>query len=98
MLKRQRYGYDNIQIIYKEYNTNVYNDKCFLRTLRNILKGKTVLIIAPGNNVNIYQKEINEYIEKNSPIVISVNFIPSFIQCDYFFMRTQYSGEKYINT
>ena len=39
------------------------------------MRGKDVLVIAPGKTYNTHRNEINNYIEKVRPIVISVNFV-----------------------
>lgn len=82
---RQRYDYENIQRIYREYNENRYDDMESLKKLTKELEGKEVLIVAPGRTVNTHQETILSFTEKNNPIVISVNFIPEYFECDYHF-------------
>lgn len=83
--KRQRYDYENIQKIYRQYNANLYDDKKTLNNLRKKFKGQDILIIAPGSSINKYREEIKNYIRTQSMVVISVNFIPINIRCDYYF-------------
>lgn len=83
--KRQRYDYDNIQRIYRDYNASVYDDRKTLDILKKNLKEKKILIVAPGNSINNYKEKIADYIKSNSMIIISVNFIPDNIECDYYF-------------
>ena len=71
---RQRYDYDNIQRIYKEYFTDSQNDEKTIEELRQRLAGRKVLVIAPGNSINECRQSIIDYVEANKPIVISVNF------------------------
>lgn len=83
--KRQRYDYDNIARIYKEYNDNQCDDEKSIVKLTKKLEGKEVLIAAPGRSIHTYKRDILTYIEDNNPIVISVNFIPDYMSCDYYF-------------
>lgn len=83
--KRQRYDYDNIQKIYREYNASKYDDQQTLDELRVQLKEKNILIMAPGNSINLYKNQILDYIKDNSLVIISVNFIPTYVKCDYYF-------------
>lgn len=83
--KRQRYDYDNIARIYKEYNDNQCDDEKSIVKLTKKLEGKEVLIAAPGRSIHTYKRDILTYIQDNNPIVISVNFIPDYMSCDYYF-------------
>lgn len=73
--KRQRYDYDNIQRIYKNYFSMPYDDSKSLEWLSKQILGQPVLMIAAGNTVITHRKNIDEYIQRENPIVISVNFI-----------------------
>lgn len=73
--ERQRYNYDNIERLYTEYVSEKIDDKNAVNLLREIMRGKDVLVIAPGKTYNTHRNEINNYIEKVRPIVISVNFV-----------------------
>lgn len=82
---RQRYDYENIQCIYREYNENRYDDRDSITKLAEELRGKEILIIAPGSTVNTHREDIVSHIERFDPIVISVNFVPQYLKCDYYF-------------
>ena len=87
--KRQRYDYQNIQRVYKEYSSCRVNDNASLKTLSEAVVGKEVLVLASGKTVMDYTGRILEYIEKNNPVVICVNFIPRNINCDYYSFYNQ---------
>lgn len=82
---RQKYDYDNIQRIYREYNDNRFIDTENINYLCERLSGQEVLMIAPGSSVKKYSDEINNYISEKNPIVISINFIPLNLNCDFHF-------------
>jgi len=92
--KRQRYDYQNIQRVYKEYSSCRVNDNASLKTLSEAVVGKEVLVLASGKTVMDYAGRILEYIEKNNPVVICVNFIPRNINCDYYFYANTIHWEK----
>lgn len=71
--------------LYHEYKNNIIDDKNDFSKLKDILSGKHILVIAPGYSLKKYYREILDYIQKNNPIVIAVNFIPDKIKIDYAF-------------
>lgn len=92
--KRQRYDYDNIQRIYKEYSSSRTDDSAALKKLARAISEKEILIIASGKTVVEYIHEIQNYININKPVVISINYIPSNIKCDYLFCANTIHWEK----
>ncbi len=92
--KRQRYDYDNIQRVYKEYSSSKIDDSNTIRKLAGTISGTEVLIIASGKTIEDYTSKIYEYIKEKHPLVISINFIPENIHCDYFFFANTIHWEK----
>ena len=84
-VKRQRYDYNNIQRVYKEYSSSKIDDSDAIRKLVQKISGREVLVIASGKTIMDYVEKIKRYIEKNNPLVISINFIPENLKSDYFF-------------
>ena len=82
---RQRYDYDNIGLIYKEYCACKVNDNKSLEKLRKRLENQKILVLAPGSTIEHYNKEIKEYIDKEDVVVICVSFIPQNLKFDYLF-------------
>ncbi len=72
--KRQRYDYGNIDRLYLEYSDSKVDDGALLKKLTKELCGRTILVIAPGNSIHRFKDKISQYIEKENPYVISVNF------------------------
>lgn len=91
---RQRYDYDNIQKIYRTYNENLIDDKESLQELYKKFKGKSILILAPGKTVDTFQNEIEEYVENRRPVVISINFVPEQLKCDFYFYANTIHWER----
>ena len=72
---RQHYNYDLIQEKYVEYNSRKKDDSSEVDRLRSVLANKSVLIISPGNTINEYSSTISDFINKENPLIISVNFV-----------------------
>ena len=67
-----------IDEIYRKYQDNVIDDEEEIKKLKKEWKGKEILVLAPGKTIRSKKKEIFQYIEKNKPYVIAVNFIPDY--------------------
>lgn len=72
---RQQYDYDNIERLYTEYVADKIDDHDTISRLKEIIEGKEVFVMVPGNSLNIYRKEIDDYIVNKNPIIISVSFV-----------------------
>lgn len=72
--KRQTYDYDNIEELYIEYNSNKQGDMETRELLHKTVKGRTVLIVAPGRTLREKASDLEEFVQWESPVVISVNF------------------------
>ena len=71
---RQHYNYDLIQEKYVEYNSRKKDDSAELNWLKDLIKGRPVLIVAPGGTICEYKANIDSYVSDAKPIVVSVNF------------------------
>ncbi len=85
---------DYAEEMYKQYMYNKIDDKEVRSILGKIFNGRKILIIAPGGTIKKYKKSIDEYIEKNNALLISVNFIPEFFKADYAFFSNNRRYEK----
>ncbi len=72
---RQRYDYNNIEKTYIQYVTNKIDDSKTIKKLQEMIGKREVLVMAPGNNLVRYCDDINDYIQKNNPFIISVNYV-----------------------
>ena len=67
-----------IEKMYLEYQKHVVDDSKDIAALKPFFEGKTVLAMAPGRSMMTEQKRVQEYIQKEKPVVLAVNFTPSF--------------------
>ncbi len=86
--KKLLYDKELIDKLYIEYQRNECDDTQALAELKHLLAGRTVLALGPGRSIGEESGKIKEYIEKNSPVVIPINYIPNgFAQyIDYLFI------------
>ncbi|MBR4342557.1 MAG: aldolase catalytic domain-containing protein [Lachnospiraceae bacterium] len=75
-----------IEQLYIEYQKNECDDEKAIKKLKGELAGKKVLLIGPGSSVGIYENEIKGYINTNSSVVVSINYIPIAFHPDYMFI------------
>ena len=83
--KKTIFDKDYADKLYDEYQNHIVDDSNALNDLKKLIKGKKVLVLAPGASIKVYQEEIDKFIKQENPIVISVNFIPEFITVDFAF-------------
>ena len=98
-IPRKRYDYDLLERTYLDYLNSDIDDSETIQALKDRIGQKPVLLIAPGNTATAYEEEIRKYIEKNAPVVITVNFLHDTLNSDYMFLgnvkRYQYwKGSK----
>lgn len=93
--KRQRYDYDVISQVYKEYNDNSIDDSENIEKLGEIFGGKSILILAPGASISEETNLIRGYIDEKKPIVVGLNFIYRELDVDFFFFANTIHWEKW---
>lgn len=70
---------------YEDYKNRIIDDTVDKKRLKEELKGRNILVIAPGSSVADYGDKIEGFIAENDTIVISLNFIPENIVPEYAF-------------
>lgn len=75
---RQRYDYDNIERLYIEYNEDKKSDFAQIQELCQIVKGRKILMLVPGNSLTTEEELIEQYVKNENPVIFSVNFVPKF--------------------
>ena len=71
---RKRYPYDLLEKTYLGYLQSDIDDSEAMSKLKNVMKGKNVVVIAPGQTATAQCSLIQKYIEENNAVVIMVNF------------------------
>lgn len=83
--KKVIYNPDYIEKLYENYlNVNI-DDNHTLDILSNKLKGKNILVLAPGKSLVTAKDGITALIREKRCVVFCVNFTAEFIDSDYYF-------------
>lgn len=82
---RKRYNYDDLQKLYNDYFSTNVDDSGLLATLKQEWENKKILVLVPGASLNEYKADVDTYIEKENPVVISVNFVSEYPDAYAFF-------------
>jgi 4-hydroxy 2-oxovalerate aldolase len=57
------------------------------------LEGKNVLVIGPGISIKNETEKIIAFINNNTPTIISINFLPEFLDANYLFLT---NSKRYV--
>lgn len=79
---------------YLEYVQHEIDDTDSFAGLRRKIGGRPVLLLCPGRTANEFEKDIDAYILKNDPLVVSVNFLPSHFKIDCCFVSNSKRAEQ----
>lgn len=78
--------------LYENYvNVTVPAEKgaaCF----REEIQGKKLLLLGPGKNIRLQEQNVENYIRKNFPYILSVNYVPTAIPAHCVFVT---NGKRY---
>jgi len=97
MIEHEKRSLFNKQLIeqkYKEYQEREINDTSVINELKQVVVNRNILLMAPGHSLVSHQQKITDCITTENCIVISVSFVPDFIETDYVFL----SNNKRYNT
>lgn len=74
-----------IERLYRDYMCVPYDDaKSFERFASQIID-RPILLLAPGASIKQASYEISEYVRSNNALVMSIHFVPDFVESDYIF-------------
>lgn len=91
--KKLMYDGGYIEELYREYQKKDCDDRRDREELCRQLKGRKILLIGPGKSIRTQKERIEACIREKDPLVISINFIPEDISCDYVFMS---NAKRYV--
>jgi len=95
--ERQRYDYDKIDRLIKDYGDSKYDDSNGMLRLSELLLSKPILICAPGKTLETHKAIIDKYIEEVNPIIISINFVSDYAGSYSFFANKKRYNPKLHN-
>ena len=84
-----------IEQLYIDYQKKECDDDDDLRRLENELSDHKILVIGPGASIGSHREEIQRYIDRETPVIIAINYIPQFFRPDYLFFS---NSKRYIQS
>lgn len=84
--KRLGYDEEHIKALYENYQNVKVDDEMVIHALRDMYRGKHIMLLAPGNTITTEAKKINDFIDAQKPVVIAINFVPRNIKTDMLFV------------
>ena len=84
--KKTRYDEEYIEKLYEVHQNKLIDDESVYTKLRRFIGEREVLILAPGNTLSEYKRNVNDYALQKNPCVISVNHIIDLYKCDILFI------------
>ncbi len=99
---RRKYDYDLLEQKYLENQNRIVDDEKTIEYLREIIKDRKVMLIAPGKSTITEQESLQDFIYNEDPVIIQVNAINKLYACDYLFftnnVRYEYAADSYPKT
>jgi len=83
--ERERFNETLAKEVYSKFQSHYVDDNEVIEYFTETFKHKEVLILAPGNSIVEERNYVQEYIDNNNPIVISINFVPEYYKVQYSF-------------
>ncbi len=91
--KKLLYDQEIADSLYGEFEQEIDDAEEYAK-LSVELKGRNILIIGPGKNVELQQQTISDYISANNPLIISINYIPKAFKVDYVFVTNKKRNQQ----
>lgn len=83
--KKTAYDETYIEGLYQSFQNHEVDDSRLIESLKETLRGRKVLILAPGASILKEREKIKEFIGKENPAIISANFASTDYRQDYLF-------------
>lgn len=95
--ERKKYDYDLLEQKYMENQNRLVDDEDTVWRLKEKVKGKTVLLVAPGKSAVDEKIRIKEFMKNENAVVIAVNALLPDYRYDYLFLsnKVRYDYAKY---
>ena len=72
-----------------------YDDDLEAARLTQTLKGRKILLLGPGKNIQLQNQNVRLYMETYNPITISINYIPGEFRTDFVFLT---NSKRYLTS
>lgn len=78
--------------IYRKCLTDRDSKQAGANAFRSEISGCRILIVGPGKNIRLQDRKVQEFIQKEHPYVISINYLPENVMPDCVFVT---NGRRY---
>ena len=72
--------------IYQDFIDGEYSDYKDRIAFAEETSGRKILVIGPGKNISLQEKKVADFIKKNDPYIISINYLPEKFTPDCIFV------------
>ena len=83
--KKTAYDEAYAEELYQRFQNHEVDDSELIEKLKYALKDETVLILAPGFSILQQKAKIEEFVKKETPVIIAANFAAEDYEPDYIF-------------
>jgi 4-hydroxy 2-oxovalerate aldolase len=96
--ENKKTAYDEVYIddLYLKYQNEIIDDNNSKKFLQDILREKTILLLAPGNSLNVFKDTVKQFIEIHNPLIISINYDDITFGTQYNFYSNIRRFEQYV--
>lgn len=84
--KKLLYDKNLAEKMYDEFVKQNMDDTDVMDGLAEELSSKSLLLLGPGKNIKLQKNSIHEFIEKEKPVIVSINYVPADFCIDYVFV------------
>lgn len=91
--KKLLYDKSYIENLYIDYQIHEVNDEKSREKLKQLLVGKTLLLVGPGTTMQTQKAEVEKFVAEQKPTVISINYISEIVKPDYIFLS---NSKRYV--
>lgn len=84
--------------MYLDYQTVSCDDSKTIEYLSESLKNKKILLMGPGRNVIRQKKKVLSFVNGYDPVIVAVNYIPSYVSPDYIFLTNSRRYTELMNS
>ena len=71
---------------YDKFLESAINEEVVIKNFLDYIGGRKILLVGPGKNIEIQSVIVENFVKKEKPIVISVNYLPKDVAADCVFI------------
>lgn len=94
--KKAAYDEAYAERLYHAYQDVSHDDREARQRLSDIIRGRDLLVLAPGATLAREREKIQEHISKYSPLILAANFRSEIFPCDYLFFSNIKRYREYL--